>query len=58
MMIVGNAVHARIRRLRDNTERQLTEVFDMLEDTGAIGAVASKAQPASAPPRRPSGSAR
>jgi hypothetical protein len=30
----------------------------MLEDTGAIGAVASKAQPASAPPRRPSGSAR
>jgi biopolymer transport protein ExbB len=36
-MIVGNAVHAQIRRLRDNTERQLTEVFDILEETGSIG---------------------
>ena len=56
MMIVGNAVHARIRRLRDNTERQLTEVFDLLEDTGVIGTAASKPQPP-APARRPSGSA-
>lgn len=36
-MIIGNAVHAKIRRLRDNTERQLTEVFDILEETGSIG---------------------
>ncbi len=59
MMIIGNSIHARIRRLRDNTERQLTEVFDLLEDTGAIGAAASRSQPAQATaPRRPSSSPR
>lgn len=55
LMVVGNSVHARIRRLRDNTEQQLAEVFDLLEDTNAIG---HKAQPAVAAARRPSGSAR
>ncbi|MBI1323598.1 MotA/TolQ/ExbB proton channel family protein [bacterium] len=48
-MIIGNAVHAKIRRLRDNTERQLTEVFDILEETGSIGTKAAPArQPAAA----------
>lgn len=60
MMIIANSVHAAIRRLRDNTERQLTEVFDLLEETNAIGSQAAKqAQPvAAAGQRRPSGSAR
>lgn len=59
LMVVANSVHSRIRRLRDNTEQQLTEVFDLLEDTNAIG---HKAPPQTVVPvaaaRRPSGSAR
>ncbi len=31
MMIVGNDVHARLRRLRDRTERQLQEFLEVLE---------------------------
>jgi biopolymer transport protein ExbB len=31
MMLVGNDVHARIRRLRDRTERQLQDVLEVLE---------------------------
>jgi biopolymer transport protein ExbB len=31
MMLIGNDVHARLRRLRDRTERQLQEVLDLLE---------------------------
>lgn len=31
MMIVGNDVHARLRRLRDRTEKQLQEALDALE---------------------------
>jgi len=31
MMVVGNDIHARLRRLRDRTERQLQEVLDALE---------------------------
>ncbi len=31
MMLIGNDVHARLRRLRDRTERQLQEVLEMLE---------------------------
>lgn len=31
LMIVGNDIHARLRRLRDRTERQLHEVIDILE---------------------------
>ncbi len=54
LMVIGNSVHARIRRLRDNTEQQLTEVFDLLEETNAIGQKAA----APAPARKPAGSAR
>ena len=32
MMIVGNDIHARLRRLRDRTERQLQEFLETLED--------------------------
>jgi biopolymer transport protein ExbB len=31
MMIVGNDIHAKLRRLRDRTERQLQEFIDALE---------------------------
>ncbi len=31
MMLIGNDVHARLRRLRDRTERQLQEVLEVLE---------------------------
>lgn len=31
MMLVGNDVHARLRRLRDRTEQQLQEVLEILE---------------------------
>jgi biopolymer transport protein ExbB len=54
LMVIGNSVHARIRRLRDNTEQQLTEVFDLLEETNALGNKA--AAPSAA--RKPAGTAR
>lgn len=31
MMILGNDIHAKLRRLRDRTERQLQEFLDLLE---------------------------
>jgi biopolymer transport protein ExbB len=31
MMLIGNDVHARLRRLRDRTERQLQDVLEILE---------------------------
>ncbi len=31
MMLIGNDVHAKLRRLRDRTERQLQEVLDVIE---------------------------
>jgi biopolymer transport protein ExbB len=31
MMLVGNDVHARLRKLRDRTERQLQEILEILE---------------------------
>ena len=37
MMLIGNDVHARLRRLRDRTERQLQdflEILEQLEDPG------------------------
>jgi biopolymer transport protein ExbB len=40
MMILGNDIHAKLRRLRDRTERQLQDFIDALEE----------AEPA-APPR-------
>jgi biopolymer transport protein ExbB len=33
MMLIGNDFHARLRRLRDRTERQLQDVLDVLEPT-------------------------
>jgi biopolymer transport protein ExbB len=35
MMIMGNDIHARLRRLRDRTERQLQEFIEVLEQTEA-----------------------
>ena len=32
MMILGNDIHAKLRRLRDRTERQLQEFLDVLEE--------------------------
>ncbi|AMV40644.1 MotA/TolQ/ExbB proton channel family protein [Planctomyces sp. SH-PL62] len=43
MMIVGNDFHARLRRLRDRTERQLQDVLDALEPTDAPKAPADRA---------------
>jgi biopolymer transport protein ExbB len=37
MMIVGNDVHARLRRLRDRTERQLQDFLEILEGPEASG---------------------
>jgi biopolymer transport protein ExbB len=60
MMIVGNDVHARLRRLRDRTERQLQDFLEMLEAPevaaarsgaargGATAAPGSAAAPAAA----------
>ena len=31
MMLIGNNVHARLRRLRDRTERQLQDVLEFVE---------------------------
>jgi biopolymer transport protein ExbB len=35
MMLIGNDVHARLRRLRDRTERQLQDVLEILEPHSA-----------------------
>ena len=32
MMISGNDVHARLRKLRDQTERQLEDFIEIVED--------------------------
>jgi biopolymer transport protein ExbB len=37
MMIVGNDVHARLRRLRDRTERQLQDFLEILETVAGSG---------------------
>src|SRR4051794_8583844 len=37
MMLIGNDVHARLRRLRDRTERQLQEVLEILEQLESPG---------------------
>src|SRR5262249_36242813 len=37
MMIVGNDIHARLRRLRDRTERQLQDFLEILEAPEASG---------------------
>lgn len=54
MMLVGNDVHARLRRLRDRTERQLQDFLEILETDAAppptaAGAPAQPAPPESAP---------
>jgi biopolymer transport protein ExbB len=35
LMIVANDIHARLRRLRDTTERQLHGVIEIIEDLEA-----------------------
>ena len=35
MMIVGNDIHAKLRRLRDRTERQLQDFLEILEQVEA-----------------------
>jgi biopolymer transport protein ExbB len=37
MMIAGNDIHARLRRLRDRTERQLQDFLEILEAVEAPG---------------------
>jgi biopolymer transport protein ExbB len=37
MMILGNDIHARLRRLRDRTERQLQDFLEILESAEAAG---------------------
>jgi biopolymer transport protein ExbB len=55
MMIFGNDIHARLRRLRDRTERQLPDVLDILEE---LDARAGRSRPPAAPPARGAPSAR
>jgi biopolymer transport protein ExbB len=44
MMILGNDIHAKLRKLRDRTERQLQEFLDVLDQ---VEAATAKAGPAS-----------
>jgi biopolymer transport protein ExbB len=55
MMLIGNDVHARLRRLRDRTERQLQEVLEILEQLEDPGHAqiprGSRPEPGPAPAR-------
>jgi biopolymer transport protein ExbB len=42
MMIVGNDVHARLRRLRDRTERQLQDFLEIFESTTGRGGASAR----------------
>ncbi|WP_337175714.1 MotA/TolQ/ExbB proton channel family protein [Paludisphaera sp.] len=42
MMLIGNDFHARLRRLRDRTEKQLQEVLDVMETTEPQRAAAER----------------
>ena len=44
MMILGNSIHAKLRKLRDHTERQLQDFLDIVEQSEAAN---SRAAPAS-----------
>ena len=49
MMIAGNDIHARLRRLRDRTERQLQDFLEILEaPQAAVGHGTSGTRPGSA----------
>jgi biopolymer transport protein ExbB len=52
MMLVGNDMHARLRRLRDRTERQLQDFLEILEEgeTHRVGGQAAGHSPAPSPP--------
>src|SRR5262249_4283553 len=52
MMIVGNDIHARLRRLRDRTERQLQDFLEVLEQ------IESSSQPRPSTARAGSGQVR
>jgi biopolymer transport protein ExbB len=41
MMILGNDIHAKLRHLRDRTERQLQEFLEVLEQIEALQGRAS-----------------
>jgi biopolymer transport protein ExbB len=51
MMIVGNDVHARLRRLRDRTERQLQDFLEILEAAAGRGSAAARGGSTSASAR-------
>lgn len=47
MMIVGNDIHARLRKLRDHTERQLQDFVEVLEQIEAPSAPSGQVRPPS-----------
>ncbi len=55
MMIAGNDIHAKLRHLRDNTERQLQDFLEILEQ---IEVSAAASRPAAQTPRAGSGHVR
>ncbi len=53
MMILGNDIHARLRRLRDRTERQLQDFLEILEATDAAGRAGARPESRPATARAP-----
>ncbi|MFO0892686.1 MAG: MotA/TolQ/ExbB proton channel family protein [Isosphaeraceae bacterium] len=55
MMLIGNDVHARLRKLRDRTERQLQEILEVLEqvENQAIPQGGRGVRPEAVAPRSP-----
>ena len=53
MMIVGNDIHARLRRLRDRTERQLQDFLEILEQVEAPAAASALVVAVGGRPRGP-----
>lgn len=49
MMIFGNDIHARLRHLRDRTERQLHDVLEIVEE---LDARTARSRPPATPPSR------
>ena len=50
MMIVGNDIHAQLRRLRDRTERQLQDFLEILEARPGRGRARDVRDPTRGPP--------
>jgi biopolymer transport protein ExbB len=54
MMLIGNDVHARLRKLRDRTERQLQEILEILEHVESTSPQGSRSvRPEAGAPRAP-----